>query len=67
MKSNELMKLAEDGLIQVGSVIIDQEKNEFVFTGKMFQLLDRDKAVAGRLYGLCVNDNWIITDEIAEK
>lgn len=62
MKSSELMKMAEKGLIEKGRIVIDQEKNEFVFTGKSFQLLS--KAEKNKFYGLCIDDSWIIADEI---
>lgn len=65
MKSSELMNMAEEGSIQKDTIVIDQEGNEFVFTGKSFQLLDWGNRDKDKFYGLCVGDNWTITDEVA--
>lgn len=67
MKSSELMAMAEKGLIEEGRIIIDQENIEYVFTGKSFQPLDWENRDRNKFYGLCVNDNWIITDEILSE
>jgi len=62
MKSSELMKMAEDGLIEKGRIVVDGDGCEFIFTGKSFQLYDSDKVELEKYYGLCVGDNWQITD-----
>jgi hypothetical protein len=67
MRSSELIKMAEDGLIDAGRIVTDQNKNEFVFTGKSFQLLDEEKANPEKYYGLCVDNDWEITDEIMSE
>lgn len=62
MKSSELMMLAETQAIERGSVVVDQDGTEFVFTGRSFQVLDFESCDKDKYYGLCVDDEWTITD-----
>jgi hypothetical protein len=64
MKSSELMKMAEDGEIEIGRVVVDQDDNEFIFCGKMFQYLGYVKE--NMVYGLCVDDDWKLTNRYVE-
>ena len=66
MRSSELMMLAENGGIEIGEVVVDQDDNEFVFTGKSFQLLHIEKASDGLFYTLCVGDDWKLKNEIVQ-
>ena len=66
LKSSTLMKMAEDGLIREGCVVKDQQGIEFVFTGKSFQPLDWKNRNKTLFYGLCVDDEWTITDKCIE-
>lgn len=60
MRSSELMLLAEEGSIKVGSVFRDQEGNDFVFTGRTFQPIEEPDPE--RYYGLCTDDVWTMCD-----
>lgn len=66
MKSSELMKLAEDGLIRKGTIVYDQTGIEFIFTGDTFQP-SVENTEDNMLYSLCVNDNWTVTDKISTE
>jgi len=64
MKSSELMKMAEDRVLTIGRIVRDREGTEFIFTGKTFQILDKENSKPNKYYGLCVDDDWTITEYV---
>jgi hypothetical protein len=61
MRSSELMKMAEDGEIKSGQIVRDNSGYEFVFDGNMFIFIGEKEE--DWEYGLCVDDNWKITNQ----
>lgn len=56
--NSELWNLVDTKGFPRGLIVIDQEYNEFIFTGKSFQIYsDHD---GSKYKGFCKNDIWII-------
>ena len=62
MKSSEIMRMAECGFIEKGRIVRDQDGNDFIFTGKTFQLYNTEAFNVDKYFGLAINDDWEITE-----
>lgn len=56
LKSWELLKLAEDGVIKQNSLYRDQEGSVMIYTGKSFKVYETEFDC--KYVGLCVGDEW---------
>lgn len=62
----EIWKMAEEETLLKGTVIEDEHENQFIFTGKSFQLsfslIDKKE----KYIGFCVGDKWKIVGVFEE-
>jgi len=58
--NSELWEIAEDGELQNGTIIEDQDGNKLIFIGKSFQIYYTYADLDEKYVGFCVGDEWEI-------